>query len=88
MVPFHLMISRVSFPLMMLSGSQRVNWNENRVLVNAWKIMAFPIRVGFGNCSVVGRTCVVLVLFAASHEFPHTCPEAPALTPKGIYVGW
>lgn len=53
----------------MLSDSQRVNWNENRVLVDSWKIMTFPIRVRFGNCSVVRLTCVVLVLFATSQGF-------------------
>ena len=63
----------------MLSGSQRVNWNENRALVKSWKRMAFPFRVGFGNCSVVRLTCVVLVRFAAAHESPHVCPEALAL---------
>lgn len=48
-------------PPAVLSDSQRANWNENRVLVDSWKTMAFPIRVGFGNCSVVRLTCVVLV---------------------------
>lgn len=86
LIPSHYFM--LLLPPLMLSDSPRVNWNENRVLVDSWKIMAFPTRVGFGNCSVVRLTCVVPVLFAASHEFPRACPEAPALTLIQIHVGW
>lgn len=82
-IPSHYFM--LSHPPTMLSDSQRVNWNENRVLVDSWKIMTFPIRVRFGNCSVVRLTCVVLVLFTASQGF-HTHAQKHQHTHADLYL--
>lgn len=57
--------------------------------------MTFPIRVRFGNCSVVRLTCVVLVLFATSqgfrmhaqkHQHTHADLHLVAHTPACTYT--
>ena len=71
----------------MLGDSQKGSWHENRVLVDSWTIIAFPIRVGFGNCLVVRLTCVVLVLFCSITWVSTHMPRGTSI-PIQIYMGW
>lgn len=71
----------------MLGDSQKGSWHENTVLVDSWKIIAFPIRVGFGNCFVVRLTCMVLVLFCSITWVSTHMPRGSSI-PIQIYMGW
>lgn len=71
----------------MLGDSQKGSWHENRVLVDSWKIIAFPIRVGFGNCFVVRLTCVVLVLFCSITWVSTHIPRGTSIAIQ-LYMGW